>query len=482
MILDLRMQKKLQRGHFIKLALLAPMGVYTKQVAAFTKKLTGIYYPESHDNVIYYKKEDAPYESLRKGFNKRIEKIPLVIALCTNTQGVAEAVQYAVKNNLPIAIKSGGHCMEGFSTNDNGMVINLSLLNKTEWVSNEIIKVEPGCTLSKLYDTILPKGRILPGGSCASVGIGGLVLGGGYGLLSRKFGLACDSLLEVTMVDGTGKIVNSISDKELLWACKGGGNGNFGIITELKFKTHKAPKTLQSYRFKTHKVSTEKAVAILKKWFEVTANLPPACFSAYVLNGKTVYILLTNADKHSNEVQQAIDSLSAISNTTTKNTPQPIAKALKVFYGRNAPLYFKNASAGLYKNFEEIAAVVDKVIDTVVTTPGMIYQVNTLGGNIVNSEFESNAAFPHRAYPYFSELQTYWEASRQGIQLMEKFAVVQNIFTEHGITAQYRNYPDINLKNWETMYYGANYGRLQQVKKKYDPNGVITHPQSIKLP
>src|SRR6202012_2301429 len=110
---------------------------------------------------------------------KRLSKFPLVIALCKNTQGVSEAVLYAKQNNLPIAVKSGGHSMEGFSCNNGGMVINLSLLNKVEWVDKETINVGPGCTLSNLYDNILPKGRILPGGSCGSVGIGGLVLGGG---------------------------------------------------------------------------------------------------------------------------------------------------------------------------------------------------------------------------------------------------------------------------------------------------------------
>ena len=476
------MDKKYQRKDFLKLAVLAPLGIIAKPAEIFAKNLPGLYVLEAAANVDYYKKQDALYDVLRKGFNKRIEKFPAVIAVCKNTQGVAEAMQYAIKNNLPVAVKSGGHCMEGFSGNDNGLVINLSLLNTAEWVNNEIIKLGPGCLLANLYNIILPKGRIIPGGSCATVGIGGLVLGGGYGLLARKYGLTCDSLLGVTMVDGKGNIVHSDSDKELLWACKGGGNGNFGIVTELKFKTHPAPKTLQSFRFKTYKVDGIKAAIILKKWFEVTPTLPPGCFSAFVQNGKTVYILLTNADKHDAKVQQVVNSLSAISEKTSKTTPQPIAKALQVFYGRKEPLYFKNASAGLYKNFEEIEGIIEKVTQTVCTTPGMIYQVNTLGGNIVNSEFENNAAFAHRAFPYFSELQTYWDRPAQSKRLLDAFELVQKMFSNHGITAQYRNYPDINFTNWELMYYGSNYKRLQEVKKKYDPNNVIAHPQSIKLP
>ncbi|MEO6255031.1 MAG: FAD-binding oxidoreductase [Ferruginibacter sp.] len=474
------MQNKLKRKDFLKLALLGHLGLLVKPLKSFSERVEKYFPPVSNDHVSYFKKGDADYELLRKGFNKRIEKFPLVIALCKNTTGVTEAIKYARQNKLPVAIKSGGHCMEGFSCNDGGMVINLSTLNKIEWIDANTVKVGPGCTLSNIYDEVLPKGKILPGGSCAGVGIGGLVLGGGYGLLGRKFGLTCDSLQEVTMVDGTGNIRSSTYDPELLWACKGGGNGNFGVVTELKFKLHKAPASLQSYRFKSYKVDAKKARAVLEKWFETTASLPPDCFSAFVLNGKTLYILLTNAGKHNAVVQKVVDELSALSARTTKTKPQPITTALKVFYGRREPLYFKNASAGLYKNFADIEKCIDKVIDTVISSPGMIYQVNTLGGNIQNAEFEKASSFPHRAFTYFSELQTYWELEKQQAKLLEKFQQVQMLFIENGIKTQYRNYPDINFKNWGDMYYGIHYLKLQQIKAKYDPDNLIRHEQSIK--
>ena len=475
------MQKKYQRKEFLKLALLANIGLQTRAFNFLTPKenaTTGGNLPG--ENVVYYKKGDAEYETLRKGFNKRIDKFPLIIALCKNTAGVSEAMQYAIKNNLPVAVKSGGHCMEGFSCNNGGMVINLSLLNSIEWINNDTIKVGPGCTLSKLYDEILPKGKIVPGGSCGGVGIGGLVLGGGYGLLGRKYGLTCDSLQEITMVDGKGTIQNSNTDKELLWACKGGGNGNFGVVTELKFKVHNAPSIMQSFRFKVHNVTVQRVRSIMKQWFEAVATLPNSCFSAFVLNRKTVYILLTNAERSNTAIQNTIDTLTKITDKTTHSKPQALGTALKVFYGRPLPLNFKNASAGLYKSFADIDNCIDKAIEAVANTPGMIYQVNTLGGNIQNSGFETNASFPHRAFPYFSELQTYWENESQAPKLLQKFKVVQELFIANGITTQYRNYPDINFKNWDVLYYGSNYARLQQIKNKYDPHNIIRHEQSIK--
>ena len=110
----------------------------------------------------------------------------------------------------------------------------------------------------------------------------------------------------------------------------------------------------------------------------------------------------------------------------------------------------------------------------------MIYQVNTLGGNIVNAEAEAAAAFPHRQCIYFSELQTYWDNETQSQRIVKKFEDVQNIFNANGVHTQYRNYPDINFKNWDMQYYGNNYKRLQQIKNKYDPNNTIRHEQSIR--
>jgi len=469
----------MERKQFLKTALLVNAAIIAKPLLAMAKGFVIADFPLSNNNVTYYKKSDAPYDLLRKGFNKRIEKFPQIIALCSTKEGVAQAVKYAVANKLPIAIKSGGHCMEGFSSNNGGMVINLSLLNKLEWVKDFVVKVGPGCTLANLYNNILPKQKILPGGSCAGVGIGGLVTGGGYGLMSRLFGLTCDSLQEVTMIDGKGNSVNSKDNPELLWACKGGGSGNFGIVTELKFKLHTAPKTMQSVRFKTKNATAQKAKQIFKTWFEESKLLPNHCFSACLLNGKTVYILLTNTSKTTAAVQRFINTLSAASQTTSKTAAQPLATALKTYYGRQAPMNFKNASAGLYKSFNEIEPFIEEVLQKVINTPGMIYQVNAVGGAVQNAEFEKTSCFAHRSYFYFSELQAYWETPTQGNKLMARFQEVQQLFSENNITAQYRNYPDVNFKNSLQLYYGTNLERLRAVKKTYDPNNVLQHEQSI---
>ena len=474
------MNNKYPRKLFLKLTAFAHAAFFLKPLDTLARLETGG--AGTADNVIFYKQGSAQYEILRKGFNKRINKYPAVIALAKNTAGVVEAIRYAAQQNLPVAIKSGGHSMEGFSCNDGGMVINLSGMKTTSWMSNGRLLVQPGCLLAQLYDTLLSKNRYVPGGSCGSVGIGGLTLGGGYGLLSRKYGLTCDNLEEVTMVDGSGNIVNSAADPELLWACRGGGNGNFGVITEMKFKTYPAPATMQSFRFRAFKTDAVRMKKITQQWFLLTQNLPVSCFSALVLSAKTVYILLTNIAAHTAEVEKVVQQLTNLTDKKTATRPVPLAQALKVFYAEDHPIFFKNASAGLYKSFDDISNCIDAVLDITRNTPGMIYQINTLGGNIQSSDAEKASAFPHRACNYFSELQTYWETTSQGNRLQQRFEAVQAVFSDNGIRTQYRNYPDIHFKDWEQLYYGANYERLQRVKAKYEPDNRIRHEQSVRLP
>ena len=466
----------MNRKKFLQLSIWTPLALIMQPLKSWSIDTPAF---ASNENVLYYKKGDAAYELLRNGFNKRINKYPRVIAKCLNEKGVAEAILLAKQSRLSIAVKSSGHCMEGFSCNNDGMVINLSELNTIEWLNEETVRVGPACTLSMLYAALLPKHKIIPGGSCAGVAIGGLTLGGGYGLLSRKFGLTCDSLKSVNMVDGKGQLHTGSANSNLLWACKGGNNGNFGVVTALTFTLHQAPPTMQSFKFRAYKLDTARARNILKNWFEWTKLLPPQCFSAFVLNRNTAYVLLTNTGELTPSTKKFIDAMKSISDKSTNTTKMPLQAALKNYYGRQYPLYFKNASAGLYKGFSDIEGCIDEVIQQVHATNGMIFQINTLGGNIQNPAFESNAAFAHRSYTYFSELQTYWDQPAQQKKCMDSFQKVQALIAGNGVTAQYRNYPDVLFSNWANAYYGKNYNRLVDMKKLYDPENVFKFEQSI---
>ncbi len=171
---------------------------------------------------------------------------PAWIAYPYDEAEVVEAVARAVAGKLPIAVRSGGHDYEGFSTNDAGAVIDTSRCDAIRFSrERDRCIVGPGVQLRKLYHTLFSYGaRSLPGGTCGSVGVAGLTLGGGFGNLGRLHGLMCDRLRRVRMADARGRIWDSTSDKEaadLLWACRGGGGGNFGVVTEFEFEPVSVP-------------------------------------------------------------------------------------------------------------------------------------------------------------------------------------------------------------------------------------------------
>jgi FAD/FMN-containing dehydrogenase len=419
------------------------------------------------------------YEAMRARYNATIDRRPAAIAPCSEVGHVVRAVRYATAHQLPIAIKSGGHSFEGFSTNDQGLVVDLSAMNRVRWLDKQTIAVEPGCTLSMLNDELLPKGRLLPAGSCGSVGIAGLTLGGGYGFFSREFGLTCDSLEALTLVDAEGRVRSTKDDEELLWACRGGGNGSFGVVTELVFRTHKAPPLITRHRFRARDLDAARALRLMQLWFDETAQLPDNHFSAFVLNHDTVLVLLFGSGDGGKAVSRFVQTMSSTCDETQTGKPQPIAAALRAHYGQKGPVAFKNASAGLYRNFADLRAAAPEAIAMVLGQQGMIFQVNTLGGEVLNAAAAGASAFPHRERPYLGELQAYWEQPAQRQRLLAAFPKVQNILRKHGVTAHYANYPDLAFTDWARAYYGDSYERLRAVKRRYDPQNFFRHPQSI---
>lgn len=431
------------------------------------------------NTVQYFRKGDPEYESLRKGFNKRIDKHPHLIAYCKGTEEVVEAIHYARKNKMQVSVKSGGHSFEGFYGNNDGLVIDCSAMNCIKWIDNSSVMLGPGCLIKDIYKELLPKNKMLPAGSCGGVAIAGLTLGGGYGIFSRMYGLTCDSLKTVTLVDGLGKVHHSENDDELLWACKGGGNGNFGVVTEMEFTVHNGPELIQCSRFTTRNIDVSRAVSILKKWFALTETLPLSCFSTFVFNGKSVYILLTNTNYTSPDIQPILQELKHLTDKTNSGNPISLLEGISQFYGVSKPLYFKNASVGLYDGFQDIEQCIDMVFNKMSYTHGMIYQVNTLGGNIINHNLESGSSFPHRDKRWLSELQAYWQVPSKTYFNLNAFKETKALFkTKQNF--QYCNYPDTDTKDWETSYYGKNYKRLQAVKQRLDPENNIRHEQSIK--
>lgn len=196
---------------------------------------------------------DPRYETLSQGFNQRWTSRPRYVELVTDEAGAVAALRTALAGKLRPTVRGGGHCYEDFAENTGGVILDLSSMNGVfrtrDKHGRETYCVEGGATNWDVYTTLFRRyGRTIPAGSCYSVGAGGHICGGGYGLLSRRHGLTVDHLVQVDVVTvrgGTVAVTQAHRDDppgsdtaELFWAHTGGGGGNFGVILRYYFASN----------------------------------------------------------------------------------------------------------------------------------------------------------------------------------------------------------------------------------------------------
>lgn len=186
---------------------------------------------------------DEGYDDARTVFNSMIDQRPALISQCASTADVAASIRHAREQGLEIAVRGGGHSVAGTSVVDGGLVVDLRNMCAVDVDPvARTARVAGGATMSQLDRALESHGLATTGGRVSTTGVGGFTLGGGTGWLDRKFGLACDNLLSVTLVTAEAEVLTASSEEnpELFWALHGGG-GNFGVATELTFRTHELP-------------------------------------------------------------------------------------------------------------------------------------------------------------------------------------------------------------------------------------------------
>ncbi|MDF3002122.1 MAG: FAD-binding protein [Bacillota bacterium] len=422
------------------------------------------------------------YDEARQDYNSRFNKYPKVIVYCNHTKDVVNAVLWARREQMPFRLRCGGHSYEAYSLINCGLVIDVSGLQAmTYHKENQTIQIGAGHRLLPLYETLWNEGVTLPGGTCPTVGISGQTLGGGYGYLSRIFGMTCDNLLEVEMVTAQGTVIcaNESQNIDLLWACRGGGGGSFGAITSFLFQVHPIGNVVR-FRMTWEFSSLRNVVQVWQAWAPFT---DPRLTSLMALPSKNQGDLRASGIFVGTELElrQIISPLlEAIPPKSVEFHTLSWLEAAKQIAG--SPLRsetFKSTSAYAYTPLSD--AALDQLTDYLQNAPGQanVVSLAAYGGAISQIPVQATA-FAHRQPLFLIHYQSYWAKESdadKNIRWIEGFRSSMLPYTR----GAYQNYADSLILDWSDAYFGENLNRLMHIKRKYDPDNLFCFEQSIPL-
>jgi FAD/FMN-containing dehydrogenase len=430
----------------------------------------------------------ADYDAARREQNARLDLTPDVIAYCQTPDDVAKTVRWATARDKPIAIRSGGHDYEGFSLNNHGVVIDVSDYDDIELhADGRRATIGAGATLGDIYRELAKANRTLPGGTCPSVGIAGLTTGGGYGMLVRSSGLTCDRLRRVTLIDHDGQARDSSTDirgDDILWAVRGAGGGSFGVVTDFEFETITCPSQVVYFTMRW-KWDRSTIATVLSRWMAWTNDNRRDLTSGLTLQngaGRTVH-LTGQFLGDEREMSQLIAALSkGTTPTQTVVASMSYADAVKAFAGSSSPRQsWKNKSS--FGSDPMSSQAITDAIDLLDAAPHSVTCVLSFDsfGGATNDIARDRTAFPHRGMSYLLQYQTYWGRPDAADSAYEWVRSAFAALDPHTTRRSYRNYADLDLKDWQRRYFADNYPRLQSIKRALDPNDVFRFPQSIEL-
>jgi FAD/FMN-containing dehydrogenase len=451
---------------------------------------------------------NARYASSRLVYDLRYATVrPLAVAYCASPLDVARCLEFAREHHVEPIPRSGGHSYGGYSSGA-GLVIDVSAMNRTSFdASTGTAIVGAGISLIDLYAACAKAGAVIPGGSCPTVGIAGLALGGGVGVLSRKYGLTCDNVRDVEIVTADGQVLrcNEQSHADLYWACRGGGGRNFGVVTTFTFSTHPIP----DLSLFTIDWSWSRATDVLGAWQRWMADAPDELWSncqllsagssGLFVRSSGVFIGSIEALEielskflavsgpprsrfvgddtylHTMLVEAGCDDIApAACRLTAPGGPGTLSRAM--FNAKSAYGSRVMSSAGLEAVVEVVTHASEAAPDA-----GAALIFDAYGGEI-NSPRPDATAFVHREALF-------------GVQMTLEFSPEADPATipQHSLWLDqaalalapscngeaYQNYIDPMLKDWEKAYYGSNLARLSEVKHRYDPDDIFRFAQSI---
>lgn len=438
---------------------------------------------------------DPAYDEARAGWNLLYAHRPAVVVYAQQAQDVVHAVAWAREQGRPLRVRSGGHCLEGWNSVDDGVVIDVSGLKgvRVDPVAGTAT-VGAGLTQLEAVTALGEAGLAAPTGTEGSVGLAGATLGGGFGLLTRAFGMACDQLVGAEVVVAAGDLGAEIvmahggQHADLLWALRGAGNGSLGVVTAMTYRVHPLAET-------TFVTATWPGLSALRPLFAAWQGSAPhtdeRLTSQLEIHREEIVLFAVLASGGEDEARRLLAPVLAVGEPTVTVRHGPWADAYAALQVPldDEPASWVFSSQLAYAPFPPEA--VEVVADFMARAPTSEcnYFANAFGGALARSEPEGGGAFAHRDALFYAEPGAGW-GRRGGLPPAEDpltpvcrawvadFAAALEPFVD----GAYVNVPNAGMPGWETAYWGAHVERLRSVKAAYDPHDVFAYEQSIRLP
>jgi FAD/FMN-containing dehydrogenase len=429
---------------------------------------------------------DTRFARYETAFNRRTMRVPKLRALCKTPDAVAAVLEWLRSNRIPFALRSGGHCFEGFSESDS-VVVDTRLMNAVEIdTAIETVTTGPGSSLGSLYKAAATRGYALPAGTCPWVGIAGHALGGGSGYLSRQFGFLCDGLQSIEYIDANGRMVvaDAGQNTDLFWASRGGGGGCLGVVTCFRFRLFPVRKVLV---FTVEwSLPPDQALTIVKAWQDWASQAPEAiCSTLTIALDPQDRIWLECAGQSVGSEDQLRRELRGLLKLKGAQAG-PLIKPMSFLQAVNhfsegwshQSIYAKGKSDILLAPLCDEAIAV--LFEGVQHLPKDDFTVvmHAYGGAIARTS-SSATAFPYRNALGCIQYALSWNKPDKTHTRLLQMRRLYDSMRPYVSGGAYVNYCDTELQNWREAYWGPNLSRLEGIKSRLDPDNLFRHAQSI---
>jgi FAD/FMN-containing dehydrogenase len=433
------------------------------------------------------------YDAARQPYNARYTARPRAIAYPAGPGDVARAIRWARRHGVRIAARSGGHSYAAYSSTG-GLVLDLGALRAVRVDrTRRQATVGAGARLIDVYAALWEQGLTVPAGTCPTVGLAGLALGGGVGFSSRRMGLTCDNLRAVQIVTADGRVRTCDADStaDLFWALRGGGGGNFGVVTRLVFRAHPVGR-VSTFRITWPWANAARAVAAWQGW---APDAPDGLFSVLQLAapGAGTRLAVGSSGQFFGSaaaLRQLVEPLVAAGAATVSVSSMSYWDATLRWAGcdelgecrRRGHAVFAAKSHYAKRPFSR--AAIEQLVGWVERrqvrgVPGRGSVLLDSHGGAIARVPRAATAFAHRDARFQLQYLTYWDRAGDGPAALGWLRGVHAAMRPH-TSGAYVNYIDPELRDWQRAYYGANLARLRRVKRRYDPQNVFRFRQSIR--